>query len=91
MKQCNHCDVKTDKRECDRVTQLDVASCNIEIKAEALARLIQTNQLTINDFKCEDVHTKQFVQAVMLNCIVCRSSADLEDVQSVCEGKYLAR
>lgn len=78
MEHCNSCRVTSEKRACERVSQLEVGSCKVEIKPEALARLIQTGQLTINDFKCEDNHTKQFVQAVMLNCIVCRSSADHE-------------
>ena len=45
----------------------------LSIKAETLARLIQRQHLTIADLHCMNGDTKQFIQDVLLQCILCKT------------------
>ena len=72
--QCNNCSVPHEQKMCHRVTELSNEYRPLEIKSDVLAHLIQTQQLTIDDFKCPDKTTKQYIQAVMLNCILCKAT-----------------
>jgi hypothetical protein len=45
----------------------------LSINSETLARLIQRQQLTIADLHCMNGDTKQFIQSVLLQCILCKT------------------
>jgi len=45
----------------------------LSIKADTLARLIQRQHLTIADLHCMNGDTKQFIQNVLLQCILCKT------------------
>ncbi|NVK23433.1 MAG: hypothetical protein HWE10_00760 [Gammaproteobacteria bacterium] len=81
MSDLQKCQVNYSDRKCHRVNEMEIGSCQLEMKPESLARLLQTQQLTIDDFQCADNKTKQFVQAVLLNCIVCSSCAATKPVK----------
>ena len=68
------CHIPINMKNCKQIAKLDLGFIELEIKAEVLARLIQTNQLTIEDIKCSNKQTKELVQATLLNCLVCKSA-----------------
>ena len=46
---------------------------SLSIKADTLARLIQRQHLTIADLHCMNNDTKQYIQDVLLQCILCKT------------------
>lgn len=75
---CDDCKLQfKHKGNCENLENEDASDSEIyyslTIKSETLARLIQRQQLSIADLHCMDGSTKQFIQGVLLQCILCKT------------------
>ncbi|GHB65728.1 hypothetical protein GCM10008107_13450 [Psychrosphaera saromensis] len=79
---CDNCEVKFRQDE-PKKSSLDCKEdsekydsekyYSLTIKSSTLARLIQRQNLTIADLHCMSNDTKQFIQNVLLQCILCKT------------------
>jgi hypothetical protein len=75
---CDDCKLQfKHKGNCENLENEDASDTDtyysLTIKSETLARLIQRQQLSIADLHCMDSSTKQFIQGVLLQCILCKT------------------
>lgn len=76
---CDTCELTS--RTNKSINRLDISMSDGEaekhytltIKSETLARLIQRQHLNIADLHCMNGDTKQFIQSVLLQCILCKT------------------
>jgi hypothetical protein len=79
---CDNCEVKF-RQNAHKKGSLDLGDdsenydaekyYSLTIKSSTLARLIQRQNLTIADLHCMSNDTKQFIQNVLLQCILCKT------------------
>ena len=78
---CTHCDIGFKQQTSENVNGENEKYYSLTIKSGTLARLMQRQHLNIADLHCMNADTKQFIQSVLLQCILCKTVQNQSSIQ----------